>query len=213
MAGFRREPFSTLIVELDADAEMLLAACGRNTRYKVQRAAREGAIASNEADWQRFVAFYNAFAKHKGLATLDGRSAPNQAGAVRKVTQEGVELVMHSYLIDRDIGRARLLHSASLLHGLAENASRAAVGRANRFLHYDDMLYFRRLGLRMYDFGGYALDIAAGGELEGINRFKQGFGGRLLAETNYTSMPLWLLRRLRAALDERRRRPDAASVK
>jgi hypothetical protein len=200
IAGFKREPFSTLIVPLDADEEMLFAACGRNTRYKVQRAIREGAIASNEADWQRFVAFYNVFAERRGLAALDNCSALKQIAIVRKATQGGVELVMHSYLIDHDIGRARLLHSASLLHCLAERASRAAVGRANRFLHYDDVLYFKRLGLRTYDFGGYALDALAG-DLVGVNRFKEGFGGRLLEEANYTSIPLWLLRRLRATLD------------
>ena len=63
IAGFRREPFPTLVVRLDTDEDGLLAACGRNTRYKVQRAAREGATSGPETDWARFVTFYNAFAK------------------------------------------------------------------------------------------------------------------------------------------------------
>ncbi len=212
IAGFRREPFSTLVVQLDADEEGLLAACKRNTRYEVQRAAREGAIAAAETDWSRFVKFYNVFAERKGLVALDGaRPAYKEVITVRKVTHGGVELVMHSYLVDRGIGRARLLHSASLLHGLTESAARATVGRANRFLHYEDMLYFKRLGLQTYDFGGYAHD-AIGGDLVTINRFKQGFGGRLLEETNYTSVPLWLLRRLRTTLEGRRRRLTATAA-
>src|SRR5204863_238464 len=172
IAGFWREPFPALVVRLNTEEDGLLAACGRNTRYKVQRAAREGATSGPETDWARFVTFYNAFAEWKGLRALDGTPlAENDVVTVRKVTQGGVELVMHSYLVDRGIGRARLLHSASLLHSLTDTSARALVGRANRLLHYEDMLHFKRLGLRTYDFGGYAHGAVAG-DLATISRFK-----------------------------------------
>lgn len=107
---------------------------------------------------------------------------------------EGNPIVMHSYLIDNeDRGRVRLLHSASHFRSLLSSQERALVGRANRFLHYKDMLYFRNKGFSTYDFGGISID-DNDEEQKKIGAFKRGFGGLIVEESNFMSLGLvWLL--------------------
>jgi len=65
------------------------------------------------------------------------------------------------------------------------------VGRANRFLHYEDIRYFKEHGYETYDLGGYAKD-TQDPKLQGINVFKESFGGTIVEQYNYYS-PLYKL--------------------
>ena len=56
-----------------------------------------------------------------------------------------------------------------------KNDYRALVGRANRWLHWRDMLRFKETGIKRYDWGGLFEDESVP-ERAGINKFKD-FGG------------------------------------
>ena len=58
-----------------------------------------------------------------------------------------------------------------------EGEDRALVGRANRWLHWQDMLRFKRMGMKRYDWGGLFEDESVP-ERAGLNRFKKDFGGQ-----------------------------------
>ena len=79
-------------------------------------------------------------------------------------------VVFHSYIGNDN--RVRLLHSCSEFRNL-DNARRNAIGRANKYLHWEDMLYFKSLGTRAYDWGG----VTSFENLNGIDKFKMAFGG------------------------------------
>jgi len=79
-----------------------------------------------------------------------------------------------------------LLYSATTVNS---KVSKSEIGRANRFLHYEDIKYFKELGYRFYDLGGIAKD-TQDDKLQGINKFKEGFGGELVRQYNYYS-PLY----------------------
>jgi lipid II:glycine glycyltransferase (peptidoglycan interpeptide bridge formation enzyme) len=51
------------------------------------------------------------------------------------------------------------------------------IGRANRWLHWQDMLRLKQMGLERYDWGGLFEDDSTP-ERAGINSFKKHFGGR-----------------------------------
>ena len=53
----------------------------------------------------------------------------------------GEVVVWHSYALAGN--RARLLQTASLFRDSRSSAERNAIGRANRALHYEDMIAFR----------------------------------------------------------------------
>jgi hypothetical protein len=71
--------------------------------------------------------------------------------------------------------RCRLLFSASHFRGQGETALRSLIGRANRLLHWRDLVAFKQQGFNCYDWGGWH----AGTEevLVRINQFKESFGG------------------------------------
>ena len=79
-------------------------------------------------------------------------------------------LVYHSYVDCGDT--VRLLHSCSCFREKKDLA--ALIGRANKRLHWDDILAFKKLGYTNYDWGG----IASFDNPNGIDLFKMSFGGK-----------------------------------
>ena len=47
------------------------------------------------------------------------------------------------------------------------------IGRANKRLHWEDWMYFKKLGISTYDWGG----VFAYNSDNGIDKFKEAFGG------------------------------------
>lgn len=77
---------------------------------------------------------------------------------VLMAVDESGTLVMNHYIVCRSSGRARMMYSASQFRGINSSADRNRIARANRFLHFEAMRYFKRMGLKTYDFGEFAVD-------------------------------------------------------
>ena len=193
---FRPEPIPgvrcvesyTLRIDLQAEPTLLLARMNHTTQYEIRRAEREELTyefaSIPDKDWKKqFFQFLASFGKPKGLTTAD--RAWISALLDQKLLDlsriwsptTGRALVWHAYI--RAAKTARLTHSASLFR----ERNSAYLGRAHRLHHWCDMLRFREEGLTTYDFGGWYPGTHDSGLL-GINRFKQGFGGRIAREYN-----------------------------
>lgn len=175
----------TLVSDLTLSQEDLMMRCEGTTRYKIRRAAKEGAICKQYTSDEllgrdelirQFDDAYAEMHRKKEMAVV------SVANYMRRLCEEGMlslsacefegEIVAYHVYIVGD-GIARLLYSVSIFRDTENSAKRAAIARCNRCLHYEDMLWFKKWGYEMYDWGGYATDSA----LEGINAFKKGFGG------------------------------------
>jgi hypothetical protein len=86
---------------------------------------------------------------------------------------DGRECVYHVYIVGN--GRSRILHSISMFREYDSREGRNAVGRANRNLHYEDMINLKKLKVDVYDWGGYS----ESEEFCSISRFKASFGGEV----------------------------------
>jgi len=191
--GFVRRSFHTRLVDLRATPEEILTGFQPRTRSMVRQAQKLGVATQVEADRGRFLQHYNVFAARRGLAEL-GDSHPLAGAGSTIVTAARLgqrALVMRGYLVDRGAGRVRNLVSCTELHAPDDAEARKFTGLAHRLLVLEDMLRFRSDGFRDYDFGGYALG-TEDPKLASINRFKDSFGGRVVAEPNYLSLPLHL---------------------
>ncbi|MDR1581683.1 MAG: peptidoglycan bridge formation glycyltransferase FemA/FemB family protein [Prevotellaceae bacterium] len=80
-------------------------------------------------------------------------------------------------------GRARGAQSASLFRASDDSSYRLLIGRANRLLHWDSILYFKGKGYTIYDLGGYSMDLTDK-QKQSINEFKKKIGGKLVKEYN-----------------------------
>lgn len=191
--GFIRRNFHTRLVDLRVTPEKLLADFQPRTRSMVRQAQKLGMSTEIEVDRRRFMERYNAFAARRGLAELSGTHPLAGSGStiITMACLDRRVLVMRGYLVDRDAARVRNLVSCTELHAPDDAETRKLTGLAHRLLVLDDMLRFRSEGIRDYDFGGYAFG-TEDPKLASINRFKDSFGGRVVAEPNYLSLPLHL---------------------
>lgn len=219
VAGARAAPFLSMVSELSPQEDEIFGQFGKDCRYKIRRADSKDGLrmefgAPPEGELEAFCDFYDAFARQKSFAPCDRKwlAAARAAGrlALSAASRDGDILVRHAYFTDGKI--AWLQYTASCFRG-RDNDYRALVGRANRWLHWRDMLRFRRLGVTRYDWGGLFEDESTP-ERAGINRFKKDFGGEQVRRYDCVA-PVTVKGRLYLPLRKawRRLRPGNASVK
>ncbi|HHJ10648.1 MAG TPA: hypothetical protein ENK25_07120 [Bacteroidetes bacterium] len=196
--GFKRFPKYTKLINI-AD-NRFTESFNKNTRWGIRKAIKSDIICETTNHLPSFIAAYNAFNKHRkleGTITEKKLKIYGDALIVRMAYQKDSPIVVyHSYLLDRSIQRVRALHSVSnSWNPELNNEERSLIGCANRYLHYQDMLFFREQGFVTYDFGGYAYQ-TTDESLRGINNFKDSFGGILVEESNYESYPVYILKEM-----------------
>lgn len=196
-SGDNTTEFRTLLSDLTESEEEILARFSKNCLYKVKRAPREGVTArmySSEelADGvliREFADFFEEFWKSKGVdykekeRCVESLTEYAHIGALAMGTASVHDKVQvyHVYVMDEE--RARLLHSASQFR-TEEDVPQTVVGFANRYLHKESMLYFKKQGKTIYDWGGAGLEE----EVASITRFKESFGGTVRVYYNGESV-------------------------
>jgi hypothetical protein len=179
----------TILINLDISSQMLLENMDTMTVRQIHRAQTNDGI---ECTYYRdptplkineFVTFYNHFAAAYGLsaATFQCLALFHNSGhlGLSEAKSKGKSLVWHAYLTHRQQGRALALLSASGRHLCRDKTTCNLISRANRLLHFQDMVSLKEQGYRFYDFGGWYSGVEDQKLLQ-INSFKERFGGRIV---------------------------------
>ena len=185
--GTRWRHCHTYVINLAQNTDNLWDRLSSDTAYKIRRARDKDKItcqALNPADpgvIDAFERMYNRFAPLKGLLPLDrGRlESINHLGALdlsAATDTLGNILVFHANYRDRH--RASQMFLPSLYRAAADSGVRNAIGRANRYLTWSDILRYKQEGLQSFDFGGWYTGTDT--EMLKINEFKRGFGGEVV---------------------------------
>ena len=186
--GARCSDFHTIHLDLTQDPETLFSGLSETCRYKIRRAEREDLkteawMSARDELVDDFIAFFDRFARGKGLPPAPAERLHALAEAavldLSTVCRDDDPLVWHAYL--RAGNRARLLHSASLFREYKDTGRRNMIGRANRYLHWHDLLRYKDAGIPLFDFGGWYSG-HDNEELLRINAFKESFGGHVVPE-------------------------------
>jgi hypothetical protein len=202
----------TLLVDLTLSDDELLKQMAKGTRYEVQRGmtrdglAAEVLVAPAPEEVSAFADYYDRFAEAKGLSRVfrPRLEALAQSGllTLSHVTRDsGEPLAWHAYA--RSEERAMLMLSASQFRDYEDSKDRSLMGRANRYLHWEDMLGFKAASCSVYDLGGVDL-VGRDPATARIAAFKRGFGGRV-QPTYRRSQPLSARGRVAAAALRARR--------
>ncbi len=185
----------TLLTDLTRTDSDLTALFHGDTRKQARRAEREG-ISVERYDCNKlsilndFDKFYAEFSEKKSEVTdilkisvklhmLVRMARAGMLEVSRAVGRDGETLVYHVIIIAD--GRARVHHSASLFRKGQRSERRHHVGRANRYLHWQNMLHYKHQGCSQYDMGGWYTG-KDNESLLRINQFKEEFGGRVVRE-------------------------------
>ena len=206
IACARTTPFLSLVTDLCVGNEAIVNDFGKDCRYKVRRAETKDGLQAEffldpESRLEEFGGFYDAFAKEKALPPCDRQwlaaAARARQLALTSASRNGEVLIWHAYVMAGKT--ARLQYSASRFRD-RDNDYRALIGRANRWLHWKEMLRFREMGLERYDWGGL-FENESTPERAGVNQFKRDFGGRP-QRTYICTVPVTLRGRLYLPLRE-----------
>lgn len=175
----------TIVNNLEDDEEQLFSHFSKSCKYKINRAPREGVTCTiieskdiTDKQIEEFVDYFIAFHESKGLPNEDRQQSiedmitlRNQNNIVLAYAEVNQKIIVyHTHLIDAN--RAFLRESASLFR-VEEDISHNVVGMANRYLHYEEMKYFKSIGKSVYDWGG----AGEGEAVKSITEFKETFGG------------------------------------
>ncbi len=183
IAHARYTPFLSLITDLSLGEGAIADKFSRDCRYWIRRAETKDAlrvdfVADPACRLDEFRAFYDVFARQKSLEACDRQwllaACEARQLLFTSVFHDGEALVWHAYVMCGQA--ARLQYSASCFRN-RESDYRALVGRANRWLHWQDILRLKAIGIGRYDWGGLFEDESRA-EHAGINNFKKGFGGQ-----------------------------------
>lgn len=184
--------FYTLNTDLSCSYEDIMSKFQKGVRRKIRQAEREGVetflysskdLSEDNSIVIEFCREYNQFLKSKSLL---GKCNINAINSYIKVGSfyiscaryNGMNLVYHAYIGDGNVARA--LYSASLFRLLNDNNEKVLVGQANRLLHWNDILSFKKIGYCVYDWGGISKD----DDFCGVTEFKKGFGGDFVSTYN-----------------------------
>ena len=189
--GFRGwQEYHTCMNVITKPEDELLAAVNKAVRYQFRRSEKDQIEIRfyTRADIEQSPELMDTFAEiYERMYQSKGADTKLNVSAIQKyleadgivfsaVWHEGEMLVFHSYICDAT--DARLLHSASCFR--EESADQSMIGRANKRLHWEDILYFKKKGLLRYDWGG----ISDFDNTNGIDEFKLKFGGQKITYYN-----------------------------
>ena len=104
------------------------------------------------------------------------RYVENDHVVLTKAFQGDEDYAQHIYVCDEK--NARLLYSVSNFR--TEGLDRNLIGRANKYLHWNDIQYLRNLDYQILDWGG----ISSMTNPNGVDKFKKEFGG---SEAQYSN--------------------------
>lgn len=178
----------TLRINLQLTEENLRKEMNRTTRYQINKAGRDKLSVMlithpSKKDIKEFSLFFNTFATEKGIEkTRDNKLEALRLSDCLVISyvkhESGKKLASHLYIATGN--RATMLYSASARfdEGVIKPIE---IGRANRYLHWQDILFFKDKKYDFYDFLGLSKE-ENDKEQQNINKFKKGFGGEEITE-------------------------------
>ncbi len=172
-------------LDLTLSKDELFISIKKNVRYEINRSIKENVemkifssedLKKSSDELLNFEKKYNQMYIEKGIKnklnmkTVKGY-IDNNMFLLTKAIKEGRDLCYHAYVVNGE--KTRLLYSCSNFRN-DDKETRNLIARANKFLHWEDINFFKSHGYFFYDFGG----ISSFNNPNGIDKFKISFGGK-----------------------------------
>jgi hypothetical protein len=175
--GFTRQEQTTLTIDLSQDLDAILRNMSKRSRRGIRDAKRFGVEIVRNQEHEKFRELYLAFRRAMGLSLRDswgGLDFVKRYGTLFVAELDGQMLVGRVYVED-------LTHIRALISGSArlnlEKERQSVIAHANRLITWEAILYAKNKGIKEFDLGGYYFGKEE--QMERVNFFKSGFGGKL----------------------------------
>ena len=171
----------TIVLDLSADEETLLSRMKRQTRQNIGLAARKGVtvrVATSPKEVSEWYKLCQETGERNdfGIYSFDEYLRVWELFAARDELR--LFLAEHEGHLLAGIFVALFAGRAIALYGASSNEAWHL--RPNNALHWEAIRWAKRRGARLYDFGGISETDDPNDPLEGVYRFKRGWGGRVI---------------------------------
>jgi len=193
--GFIRKRFYTLHIDLAGKSkDDLFKEFSKTNKLKIKKSLKDSVKIYKNNDISAYLNFFNIFAHFKKLhpLSINEINSYNNNIVFTWIDNEIGPIAAHAYLLDKDAGIVRLLYSATRVRS---EEDQDFISRSNRHLHWFDINLFKDEGFNIYDMGGLALN-PHNKETEGIDFFKKSFGGTIIEQSHYESLPAFIIKKL-----------------
>lgn len=197
----KKEKYDTLVINLLESEEELLSNCSSNCRNEIRRGMKENLQIKYRHPSLSDAKFYDLFASRMSIGNFNRRYLGDLKAISSSIYKNNICIAMHLYVVEKKVSRARLIYSAQVESSEIVNMDLGALnaarftGIANRYLHYEDMKYFKSQQVKVYDLGGLGSD-ESNLKIKGINKFKKSFGGESTSEYNYIPVIIVALQKM-----------------
>lgn len=190
-----QEDNHTYEIDLTRDWDTIFARINKNFRQDVRKAAETGIVIHPTKDLNRFVDFFNEFARLKctfgtSLHRMEEKGSKLECFVAVK---DGIWLAAHSYLVDADLKMVRHYQTATVRFD--ERFDSIVVGRANKFALVSALQQYKDRGFTTFDLGGCVPDTKEK-DIAGINVYKSRFGGELVVCKDTYSYLYWIMKKI-----------------
>lgn len=192
---FEEEIFHTWIINLKESEDIIFGNFSSTIRNEINRAKKEWILYKfinnfTEDIKNEYICFYNNFANIKRLPKINNNYFYwlNSNIYLTKAYYNNLDLVYHLYIYDEETFKIRLLQSCSYLRNNRVEINKNLIWYSNKWLHYFDIINFKKLWFLEYDFWWLYL---WNDNIEKINidKFKLSFWPKI--ETNYNYIKYW----------------------
>src|SRR5699024_11477489 len=173
-----------LQINLENSEQDLLEDMSKTTRYKIRRAKRDGFRITyisepNIDDVKKFAGFYDLFAKAKGIQVckiekLIALMNKKRLKIMSVYQEDNIKLASTATIVSNKTAIGLYAASARFNH---PDINSQLISRANRYLHWHELVYFKNKGFHTFDLMGLTTDKNNAGHQK-VNSYKRSFGGK-----------------------------------
>jgi peptidoglycan pentaglycine glycine transferase (the first glycine) len=185
------QPRSTIVVDLQPDEEAILAQMNSKTRYAIRTAMKREVTVrrGSAADARVFVDLLQETSERQSF----GVHAPDYyQAAFQLFAPAGRAALLLAYYQDQPLaGVMALAFGRQAIYMFGASSERERARMPNQLLQWEAMRWAKAQGCRVYEMWGASSDAPGEGDpLQGVHRFKEGFGGRFVRRVGAWDYPL-----------------------
>lgn len=169
-------PYGSYIIDLNQSEEILWKNINRITRQNINTAKKNG-VYIREESVDNLDKIYNLILETFKRSKLSFMSYESLKKYIKGLGENG-KILIAEY---KDILQSCVIYGFSnyCAYAIYGGNSSNMVEGANKLLHWEAMLMFKKIGVRQYDFMGARINPEKGSKAEAINSFKKRLGGKL----------------------------------
>lgn len=169
--SFKRKEGLTTCVNLEkSEEEIFMGMRKKFIRKQITRGEERG-ISVREGAYSELLPVYTSFRKDKHLATADVKEA-SRVGDIFVAEHQGRIISAGLFISNGVYARAHVLASVRL----SKKEDREIIGYANRMLLWEAMRFYKKQGVKRFDFGGINVKSSKKEDVS-LAEFKEAFGG------------------------------------